>query len=55
MAEAVSILGEYLKDEPWMELLCSHLRYLPVAYYNRNMDFTRRMSDRKLKREKSIE
>ncbi|XP_057525207.1 uncharacterized protein LOC130804689 [Amaranthus tricolor] len=26
LAEAVSILGEYLKDEPWMELLCNHLR-----------------------------
>ncbi|CAO2816574.1 unnamed protein product [Amaranthus hypochondriacus] len=26
LVEAVSILGEYLKDEPWMELLCSHLR-----------------------------
>ena len=55
MAEAVSILGEYLKDEPWMELLCNHLRYLPVAYYYRNMGFTWGMSDRKLKREKAIE
>lgn len=26
LADAVSILGEYLRDEPWLERLCSHLR-----------------------------
>ncbi|GAB4837637.1 hypothetical protein Ancab_002487 [Ancistrocladus abbreviatus] len=26
LADAVSILGEYLKDEPWLKLLCNHLR-----------------------------
>ncbi|KAL9230428.1 hypothetical protein vseg_005779 [Gypsophila vaccaria] len=26
LADVVLILGEYLKDEPWMELLCNHLR-----------------------------
>ncbi|KNA18643.1 hypothetical protein SOVF_068820 [Spinacia oleracea] len=26
LAEVVSILGEYLRDKPWVELLCSHLR-----------------------------
>ncbi|XAR57646.1 hypothetical protein NMG60_11025878 [Bertholletia excelsa] len=25
LAEAVSLLGEYLKDEPWLKLLCSYL------------------------------
>ncbi|KAA8521027.1 hypothetical protein F0562_011685 [Nyssa sinensis] len=26
LADAVSILGEYLKDEPWLKLLCSNLK-----------------------------
>uniref|UniRef100_A0A803PW02 Ribonuclease H2 subunit B n=1 Tax=Cannabis sativa TaxID=3483 RepID=A0A803PW02_CANSA len=26
LSDAVSILGEYLKADPWLELLCSHLR-----------------------------
>ncbi|KAI4337441.1 hypothetical protein L6164_015858 [Bauhinia variegata] len=26
LVEAVSILGEYLKDEPWLRLLCDHLK-----------------------------
>lgn len=26
LADAVSILGEYLKDEPWLEVLCRHFR-----------------------------
>ncbi|KAF9616115.1 hypothetical protein IFM89_028581 [Coptis chinensis] len=26
LTEAVSLLGEYLNDEPWLKLLCSHLR-----------------------------
>ncbi|ONK74205.1 uncharacterized protein A4U43_C03F3880 [Asparagus officinalis] len=26
LKEIVSILGEYLKDEPWLTLLCSHLK-----------------------------
>ncbi|GMH10735.1 hypothetical protein Nepgr_012576 [Nepenthes gracilis] len=26
MADAVSILREYLKDDPWLKLLCNHLR-----------------------------
>ncbi|WOG83071.1 hypothetical protein DCAR_0102245 [Daucus carota subsp. sativus] len=26
LADAVSILGEYLKDEPWLKLLCSKLK-----------------------------
>lgn len=25
LADAVSLLGEYLKDEPWLNLLCRHL------------------------------
>lgn len=25
LADAVSILGEYVKDEPWLKLLCKHL------------------------------
>ncbi|KAJ8763727.1 hypothetical protein K2173_003509 [Erythroxylum novogranatense] len=32
LAEAVAILGEYLKDEPWIKLLCNHLKLsLPEA------------------------
>ena len=27
VADAVSILGEYMKDEPWLKLLCDHLKY----------------------------
>lgn len=27
VANAVSILGEYVKDEPWLKLLCKHLKY----------------------------
>ncbi|KAG2699828.1 hypothetical protein I3843_07G206100 [Carya illinoinensis] len=26
LADAVSILGEYVKDEPWLNLLCNHLK-----------------------------
>ncbi|KAK9265672.1 hypothetical protein L1049_001682 [Liquidambar formosana] len=26
LSDAVSILGEYLKDEPWLKLLCNHLK-----------------------------
>ncbi|KAJ7966026.1 ribonuclease H2 subunit B [Quillaja saponaria] len=26
LADAVSLLGEYLKDEPWLRLLCNHLK-----------------------------
>ncbi|MED6207245.1 hypothetical protein PIB30_034046 [Stylosanthes scabra] len=26
LMDAVSILGEYLKDEPWLKLLCDHLK-----------------------------
>ncbi|XVF13757.1 hypothetical protein REPUB_Repub08aG0235100 [Reevesia pubescens] len=26
LADAVSILGEYLKDEPWLKLLCNHFK-----------------------------
>lgn len=26
LADVVSILGEYLRDKPWMDLLCNHLR-----------------------------
>ncbi|KAB1204454.1 Ribonuclease H2 subunit B [Morella rubra] len=26
LADAVSILGEYVKDEPWLKLLCNHLK-----------------------------
>ncbi|KAG7029739.1 Ribonuclease H2 subunit B [Cucurbita argyrosperma subsp. argyrosperma] len=26
LSDAVSILGEYLKDEPWLKLLCDHLK-----------------------------
>ncbi|KAF8388813.1 hypothetical protein HHK36_025493 [Tetracentron sinense] len=26
LIDAVSLLGEYLKDEPWLKLLCSHLK-----------------------------
>ncbi|KAL1291248.1 hypothetical protein HN51_059800 [Arachis hypogaea] len=26
LMDAVSILGEYLKDEPWLKLLCNHLK-----------------------------
>ncbi|XP_021744340.1 ribonuclease H2 subunit B-like [Chenopodium quinoa] len=26
LAEVVSILGDYLRDKPWVELLCNHLR-----------------------------
>ncbi|KAF7830171.1 ribonuclease H2 subunit B [Senna tora] len=26
LVDAVSILGEYLKDEPWLQFLCSHLK-----------------------------
>ncbi|XP_057968673.1 uncharacterized protein LOC131158093 [Malania oleifera] len=26
LADAVSILGEYLKDEPWLKLLCNYLK-----------------------------
>ncbi|XP_050228783.1 uncharacterized protein LOC126677993 [Mercurialis annua] len=32
LADAVAILGEYLKDEPWLKLLCNHLQLnLPEA------------------------
>ncbi|KAL5786833.1 hypothetical protein ACOSP7_003782 [Xanthoceras sorbifolium] len=32
LSDAVSILGEYVKDEPWLKLLCSHLNLeLPNA------------------------
>lgn len=32
LTDAVSILGEYLKDEPWLKLLCNHLKLdLPDA------------------------
>lgn len=27
VSDAVSILGEYVKDEPWLKLLCDHLKY----------------------------
>ncbi|XP_062164503.1 uncharacterized protein LOC133871142 [Alnus glutinosa] len=26
LADAISILGEYVKDEPWLKLLCDHLK-----------------------------
>ncbi|XP_015573896.1 ribonuclease H2 subunit B [Ricinus communis] len=26
LADAIMILGEYLKDEPWLKLLCNHLK-----------------------------
>ncbi|KAJ9185099.1 hypothetical protein P3X46_004766 [Hevea brasiliensis] len=26
LTDAVTILGEYLKDEPWLKLLCNHLK-----------------------------
>ncbi|KAJ4826229.1 hypothetical protein Tsubulata_048323 [Turnera subulata] len=26
LADAVTLLGEYLKDEPWLTLLCNHLK-----------------------------
>ncbi|GMY17687.1 ribonuclease H2 subunit B isoform X1 [Fagus crenata] len=26
LADAVSILGDYMKDEPWLKLLCDHLK-----------------------------
>ncbi|XP_038712902.1 ribonuclease H2 subunit B isoform X2 [Tripterygium wilfordii] len=26
LADAVTILGEYMKDEPWLKLLCSHMK-----------------------------
>nr|POE99843.1 hypothetical protein CFP56_61885 [Quercus suber] len=34
LADAVSILGEYMKDEPWLKLLCNHLK-LDLAEANR--------------------
>lgn len=28
VSDAVSIMGEYLKDDPWLKRLCCKLRYL---------------------------
>ncbi|XP_020684902.1 ribonuclease H2 subunit B isoform X1 [Dendrobium catenatum] len=50
LKEAVSILGEYLKDEPWLRLLCSHLK----LDLNETMKESPRMEDDLLFPEKSV-
>ncbi|MBA0805968.1 hypothetical protein Gohar_005447, partial [Gossypium harknessii] len=36
LADSVSILGEYLKDDPWLKLLCDHFKYRLKPFENFN-------------------